>query len=126
LLANFHLQYIDNSASGFYRISRKAIDKQLSKKPFEYQCFGKTVLIFNNETISLPRQSDVSNILNSALESFVENPRSLLIMAQEEAEKGNREAATRLLSEAIALLKRSGAREETVKYYESVKEKYQP
>ena len=93
----FSFAIIDNSASGFYLISRKVIEKQLSKKPFEYQCFDKTVLIFNNETISLPQQSDVSNIRNSALESFVENPRALLIMAREESEKGNREAATRLL-----------------------------
>jgi len=49
----------------------------------------------------------------------VENPRALLIMAREESGKGDPQASLRLLSEAIALLKRSGARDETVKYYES-------
>lgn len=122
----FSFAIIDNSASGFYRISREAIERRLKKKPFEYQCFDKTVLIFDNESIILPQQTEVSNIRSSALESFIENPRALLIMAQEESAKGNREASTRLLSEAIALLKRSGARDETIKYYESLKTKFQP
>lgn len=115
----FSFAIIDNSASDFYRISRKDIEQRLKRKPFEYQCFGRTVLIFNNETIFLQQQSDVSNIRSSALESFVENPRALLIMAREESGKGDPQASLRLLSEAIALLKRSGARDETVKYYES-------
>jgi hypothetical protein len=122
----FSFAVIDNSASDFYRISRKAIEQRLTRRPFEYQCFDRTVLIFDNETISLPQQSEVSSIRSSALESFIENPRALLIMAQEEFKNGNREAATRLLSEAIALLRQSGASDETVAYYESVKDKYQP
>ncbi len=122
----FSFAIIDNSASNFYRISRTAIEHKLSRKPLEYQCYDKTVLVFDNETISLSRESDVSNIRNSALESFIRNPRALLIMAQVEFENGNREAAIRLISEAIALLKRSGARDETVTYYESVKKEYQP
>jgi hypothetical protein len=116
----FSFAIIDNSSSGFYQISRKAIEQQLARKPFEYQCFDKTILIFDNETISLQQQSEVSNMRSSALESFVENPRALLIMAREESEKGNPQASLRILSEAIALLKRSGARDETVNYYESV------
>jgi len=50
---------------------------------------------------------------------------TLLIMAKIEAKKGNDEAAARLFLEAITLLKQSGARNETVKYYESIQEKHQ-
>lgn len=120
---DFSFAVIDNNATGLYKISRTAIEHRLSKKPFEYQCYDKTVLIFNDETITLPRQSVVSDIRSSALESFVKNPRALLIMAQEESAKGNPEAAALLSSEAIALLKQSGASDEIVRYYESVKEK---
>src|ERR1039458_7545134 len=119
----FSFAVIDNNAAGIYKISRTAIEQHLAKKPFEYRCYDKTVLIFNNETITLPRQSALTDIRNSALESFVKNPRALLIMAQEESAKGNHEAAARLLSEAIALLRQSGASDEIVRYYESVKEK---
>jgi hypothetical protein len=122
----FSFAIIDNGATGLYRLSRTDIEQLLSRKPFEYQCYDKTVLIFDNEAISLPRQSDVSNIRNSALESFIKNPRALLIMAREEFKIGDREAAARLLSEAIALLKQSGARADTVEYYESLQEIYQP
>jgi hypothetical protein len=117
---NFSFAVIDNNATGIYKVSKTAIEKRLSKRPFEYQCYDKTVLIFNDETITLPRQSVVSVIRNSALESFVKNPRALLIMAQEESAKGNPEAAARLSSEAIALLKQSGAGGEIVRYYKSV------
>lgn len=120
----FSFVIIDNSASDFYRISRRAIEQQLSNKAFEYQCLDKTVLIFNSETISLPQQSDVSKIRSSAVESFIRNPRALLIMAQEESKKGNREAAARLHSEAIALLRQSGARKEIIEYYEAAKEDF--
>ena len=119
----FSFAVIDNNAAGIYKISKTAIERRLSKKPFEYQCYDKTVLIFNQESISLPRQSALSDLRNSALESFVKNPRALLIMAQAESGKGNHEAAARLFTEAISLLRESGARDETVRYYESVKEK---
>lgn len=119
----FSFVVIDNNATGIYKISRTAIEGRLSKKPFEYQCYDKTVLIFNKETITLPRQSALSDLRNSALESFVKNPRALLIMAQEESGKNNHESAARLLTEAIILLRQSGAKDETVRYYESVKEK---
>jgi len=119
----FSFVVIDNNATGIYKISRTAIEGRLSKKPFEYQCYDKTVLIFNKETITLPRQSALSDLRNSALESFVKNPRALLIMAQEESGKNNHESAARLLTEAIILLMQSGAKDETVRYYESVKEK---
>ena len=121
----FSFAVIDNNATGIYKISRTAIERLLAKKPFEYRCYNKTVLIFNNETIALPRQSALADIRNSALESFIRNPRALLIMAQEESGKGNQPAAVRLLSEAIILLRQSGASEDTIRYYESVKEKYQ-
>ena len=120
----FSFAVIDNNAIGLYKISRTAIERRLSKKPFEYQCNNKTVLIFDKETITLPMQSALSDLRRSALESFVKNPRALLIMAQEESAKGNHEASERLLSEAISLLRQSGASEDTVKYYESVSEKH--
>ncbi len=116
----FSFAVIDNNATGLYKISRTAIEQRLSNKPFEYQCFEKTVLIFN-EAITLPKQSALSGLRSSALESFVKNPRALLIMAQEEAKQGNYEAAVRLLSEASALLRQYGASDETIRYYESVK-----
>jgi hypothetical protein len=119
----FSFAVIDNSATGLYKISRTAIEQRLSKKPIEYQCFDKTVLIFNNEKISLPRQSALSGIRSSTLESFVKNPRALLIMAQEESAKGNHEAVARLITEAISLLRQSGARDITIEYYESIMEK---
>lgn len=118
----FSFAVIDNDATGLYKISRAAIERHLSKKPFEYQCYDKTVLIFNNESISLPRQSALSNLRSSAVEAFVKNPRALLIMAQEESIKGNHDAAIRLLSEAIVLLRQYGANEDTIRYYESVEE----
>jgi hypothetical protein len=122
----FSFAVIDNNATGIYKISRTAIERLLARRPFEYRCYDKTVLIFNNEEIALPRQSALADIRNSALESFIQNPRALLIMAQEESGKGNQVAAVRLLSEAIILLRQSGASEDTIRYYESVKEIYQP
>lgn len=119
----FSFAVIDNNATGIYKISRSAVEQLLTKKPFEHRCYDKTVLIFNRETITLPRQSVVSNIRSGALESFVKNPRALLIMAQEESANGNHGAAARLLSEAISLLRQYGATDETIGYYESVKEK---
>lgn len=120
-LGEFSFAVIDNKASGIYKISRTAIEQHLANKPFEYQCNDKTVLIFNNETITLPKQSALADLRSSALESFVKNPRALLIMAQEESKQGNHETAARLLTEALALLRQSGANDETIRYYESIK-----
>ncbi len=120
---HFSFAVIDNKATGIYRISRTAIERRLAKKPFEYQCYDKTVIIFNDESITLPEQSALSGIRSSALESFIKNPRALLIMAQEESKKGNTEEAARLLSEAIALLRQSGASDETIGYYESIQDR---
>ncbi|MGB8409415.1 MAG: hypothetical protein WCE58_05870, partial [Gallionella sp.] len=94
----FAFAVIDNNATGLYKLSRTAIEQRLANRPFEYQCYDKTVLIFNNEAITLPKQSALSDLRSSALESFVKNPRALLIMAQEESKEGNHQAAARLLT----------------------------
>lgn len=120
----FSFAVIDNNATGPNKISIAAIEKQLSKKPFEYQCANKTILIFNMESISLPTHTALSNLRSSALESFIKNPRALLIMAQEEIKRGNYEESSRILSEAISLLKQSGASDETIRYYETATEKF--
>jgi len=119
-IGKFSFAILSNDTSDMrHTIFRTSVIKRLAKKPLEYQCGNKTVLIFDNETLSLPQISALSNIQHSTLESFIKNPRALLIISQEEYNKGNFDNAMRLLSEAIALLKRSGASDDTILQYES-------
>jgi hypothetical protein len=114
----FSFAVIDNDEDGMYKISRKEIDKRLKNSPFEYQCSGKTILIFDRESISLPKLSTLASLRKVVLGSFIKNPRSLLIMAQIEFEKGNDEIAAQFFDEAISLLRENGAKEDIIMQYQ--------
>lgn len=118
----FSFALIDEKAAGMYKISRAEIERRLVRKPVEYKCGAKTLLIFDRESLALPQESMTSEIRSGALESFIRNPRALLILAQEASKQGRHQAAERLVLEAIIMLRQANASEDTIKHYESVKE----
>lgn len=119
----FSFAVIDDNAEGMYRLSRPEIERRLGKKPIEYQCGRKTLLIFDGQKLALPQDSSIQEIRQGVGESFINNPRALLIMAEEASRQGHHQKAKRLVVEAIALLRRGGADEAIVRSYENAKDR---
>ena len=67
---------VDNNATGIYKISKLRILEALEKQPYFYECKDKTLIVFNNEFLTISK-TDSKKLRNVALESFIQNPRSL-------------------------------------------------
>lgn len=113
----FSFAVIDNNATGIYKISNLRLVEALEKQPYIYECKDKTVYVFNEESIPVKKKQILTTLRNATLESFIQNPRSLLIMSNHALVNGDIDNAKRLFSESIALLKKNGADKNTIKKY---------